>query len=239
MQPTLVSGPIRHEGWVCEEKYDGGHMLAYKDGDRVQLISRPGRDHTRRFPQLVAAVAALRPSTIILDGEVCIFDRQLVSRIRVAPAWQAGRRGDPADVHGLRLPPCGRLSELGAPQVSINVVAGNAGNSGGANCAQAIVLGRDGKETEWLLAHELGHHITGHCGQGLASEEAANAGAIKVLQAWGTSEGYAVRKTEQHLLGLLRYRGNRRSRATTTAPSTGRCGVATRRTHRTIRRATR
>ena len=37
MQPTLVSGPIRHEGWVYEEKYDGGHMLAYKDGDRVQI----------------------------------------------------------------------------------------------------------------------------------------------------------------------------------------------------------
>lgn len=84
MQPTLLPRPFHHEGWVYEEKYDGWRMLAYKDGDRVQLISRPGRDHTRRFPDLVAAIAALRPSTLILDGEVCIFDRQLVSRFEVA-----------------------------------------------------------------------------------------------------------------------------------------------------------
>ncbi len=89
MQPTLLPRPFHHEGWVYEEKYDGWRMLAYKDGDRVQLISRPGRDHTRRFPDLVAAIAALRPSTLILDGEVCIFDRQLVSRFEVAAARQA------------------------------------------------------------------------------------------------------------------------------------------------------
>jgi bifunctional non-homologous end joining protein LigD len=92
MQPTVVPGPIRHEGWVYEEKYDGWRMLAYKDGDRVQLISRPGRDHTRRFPDLVAAIASLRPATLILDGEVCIFDRQLVSRFE----WL--RHGKPVDV---------------------------------------------------------------------------------------------------------------------------------------------
>lgn len=75
MAPTLVARPFHRDGWVYEKKYDGWRMLAYKDGDRVQLISRPGRDHTRPFPQLVAAVAALRPSMLILDGEVCIFDR--------------------------------------------------------------------------------------------------------------------------------------------------------------------
>lgn len=45
-----------------------------------QLVSRPGRDHTRRFPDLVAAIAALKPATLILDGEVCIFDERLISR---------------------------------------------------------------------------------------------------------------------------------------------------------------
>jgi bifunctional non-homologous end joining protein LigD len=80
MQPTLIPRPVHHAGWVYEEKYDGWRMLAYKDGDRVRLVSRPGRDHTRRFPALVAAVAALKPATLILDGEVCIFDPQLVSR---------------------------------------------------------------------------------------------------------------------------------------------------------------
>jgi bifunctional non-homologous end joining protein LigD len=92
MQPTLLPRPFHREGWVYEEKYDGWRMLAYKDGDRVQLISQPGRDHTRRFPDLVAAIAALRPSMLILDGEVCIFDRQLVSRFE----WL--RHGKPVEV---------------------------------------------------------------------------------------------------------------------------------------------
>jgi hypothetical protein len=94
---------------------------------------------------------------------------------------------------------------LGAAEVRIDVVPGSSGNSGGSNCAQAsIQLGRDNPNVEWLLAHELGHHISGHCGQAIRSEMEANAAAIRVLQAWGTSEGYAVRRTEQHLLNLKR-----------------------------------
>jgi len=65
---------------VYEAKYDGWRMVAYKREGQVQLISRPGRDHTKRFPALMAAIAALGPSTLILDGEVCIFDERLVSR---------------------------------------------------------------------------------------------------------------------------------------------------------------
>jgi bifunctional non-homologous end joining protein LigD len=46
IQPTLVAKPFHREGWVYEEKYDGWRMVAYKREDQVQLISRPGRDHT-------------------------------------------------------------------------------------------------------------------------------------------------------------------------------------------------
>jgi len=60
MQPTLVSTPFHREGWVYEDKYDGWRMVACKREDRVQLISRPGRDHTSRFPELVAAVSNSR-----------------------------------------------------------------------------------------------------------------------------------------------------------------------------------
>jgi bifunctional non-homologous end joining protein LigD len=80
MQPTLIAKPFHREGWVYEEKYDGWRMVAYKREGQVRLVSRPGRDHTKRFPALVAAIAALPPSTLILDGEVCIFDERLVSR---------------------------------------------------------------------------------------------------------------------------------------------------------------
>jgi bifunctional non-homologous end joining protein LigD len=55
-------------------------MLAFKDGDRVQLISRNGVEHTRRFPEVAAAVSALPARTLVIDGEVAIFDQQLRSR---------------------------------------------------------------------------------------------------------------------------------------------------------------
>jgi ATP-dependent DNA ligase len=46
---TQVREPFHHDGWVCEEKVDGWRLLACKDGARVRLVSRNGRDHTRRF----------------------------------------------------------------------------------------------------------------------------------------------------------------------------------------------
>src|SRR5262245_35486177 len=80
MAPTLVREPFHREGWVYEEKVDGWRMLAYKDGARVRLVSRNGRDHTRRFPDIAAAVAKLSARAVVLDGEVAIFDEQLRSR---------------------------------------------------------------------------------------------------------------------------------------------------------------
>jgi bifunctional non-homologous end joining protein LigD len=79
MHATQVARPFHTKGWVYEEKYDGWRMLAVKDEGRVRLVSRNDRDHTRRFPAIVAAVASLTPSRLILDGEVAVFDRELVS----------------------------------------------------------------------------------------------------------------------------------------------------------------
>jgi hypothetical protein len=55
-------------------------MLAYKDGQRVRLVSRKGRDRTSRFADLAAAISRLSARTLALDGEVAIYDPQLRSR---------------------------------------------------------------------------------------------------------------------------------------------------------------
>jgi bifunctional non-homologous end joining protein LigD len=80
MHPTQVRDPFHRPGWIYEEKIDGWRMAAYKDGKRVRLVSLSAVDHSGRFPELVAAVASLAPRTLVLDGEVAIFDRQLRSR---------------------------------------------------------------------------------------------------------------------------------------------------------------
>ena len=56
----------------------------------MRLISRNGRDLTRRFPELAAALSGLDPPTLVLDGEIAVFDSQLVSRFE----WQRARPKD-------------------------------------------------------------------------------------------------------------------------------------------------
>ncbi len=68
MHPTLVATPFHREGWVYEEKYDGWRVVAYKDAQAVRLISRNGKDLTRRFRDLAAAVAALPARTSSSTG---------------------------------------------------------------------------------------------------------------------------------------------------------------------------
>ena len=83
MLATLVSEPFDKPGWVYEEKYDGDRILAYKEEDRVRLLSRNGKDRTDRFPQIAAAIRILRPVTLLLDGEVVVFDTKGVSRFQL------------------------------------------------------------------------------------------------------------------------------------------------------------
>ena len=98
MHPTLVARPFHRESWVYEEKYDGWRLVAHKAGDHVRLVSRTGRDHTRRFAELAAAIASLPSVTVILDGEVAIFDAQLVSRFE----WLSPSGGHPTRAGGFR-----------------------------------------------------------------------------------------------------------------------------------------
>jgi len=62
MHPTLVREPFHRDGWVYGEKVDGWRIVAYKDGERVRLVSRNGVDHTRRFADPSADLFFRTPS---------------------------------------------------------------------------------------------------------------------------------------------------------------------------------
>jgi bifunctional non-homologous end joining protein LigD len=83
MLATLVPEPFHKPGWVYEEKYDGDRMLAYKEGGRVRLFSRNAKDRTAKFPEIAAAIEKLRPDSLLLDGEIVVFDRKDVSRFQL------------------------------------------------------------------------------------------------------------------------------------------------------------
>jgi len=80
MHPTLVDRPFHRAGWIYEEKVDGWRLVAIKTDGAVRLVSRHGRDHTRRFPELLKALSGLKPAAFVLDGEVAIYDRAFISR---------------------------------------------------------------------------------------------------------------------------------------------------------------
>ena len=83
MLATLVGAPFHLPGWVYEEKYDGIRIIAEKSGTRVRLITRNLIDRTADFPEIAAAIGGLPASTLVLDGEVVVFDAKGISRFQL------------------------------------------------------------------------------------------------------------------------------------------------------------
>jgi bifunctional non-homologous end joining protein LigD len=90
MLATLVDAPFHRPGWVWEEKYDGIRLVALKQGTRVRLLTRNDKDRTGDFPDVATAVAALPAPTLVLDGEVVVFDAGGVSRFQLLQRRAAG-----------------------------------------------------------------------------------------------------------------------------------------------------
>lgn len=83
MLAALVDQPFSKEGWVFEEKYDGVRMLAYKEGPKVSLISRNGIDRSNRYPTIASEIVKVTTKTLLLDGEIVVFDSERVSRFQL------------------------------------------------------------------------------------------------------------------------------------------------------------
>jgi DNA ligase D-like protein (predicted ligase) len=69
--------------WLLERKLDGERCIARKAGDDVRLESRTGKDLSGTYPELRAALAAQKPRTLLLDGEVVAFDGEQTSFSRL------------------------------------------------------------------------------------------------------------------------------------------------------------
>ena len=91
MLATLVDKPFDKPGWVYEEKYDGIRLLAYKEGERVQLISRNDIDRSASYPEVAKAIAKLTPASLLLDGEVVVFDGKKVSHFQLLQQGRGNR----------------------------------------------------------------------------------------------------------------------------------------------------
>jgi bifunctional non-homologous end joining protein LigD len=66
--------------------------MARRDGKKVRLISRKGKDLTYRFPLVVQAVAALPVHSCLIDGEAIISDATGLAVFSLVRSYRNGPR---------------------------------------------------------------------------------------------------------------------------------------------------
>lgn len=69
-----VEKPFSSPDWSFELKLDGIRAIAIKNGTKVTLLSRNGKDITYKFPGLIKDLKGLGFDEIVLDGEIVVFD---------------------------------------------------------------------------------------------------------------------------------------------------------------------
>jgi ATP-dependent DNA ligase len=70
--PTKSERPRNGPQWVHEVKHDGYRLMVCRNGDRVRLFTRHGYDWTERYPRIAKAMAELKITSALIDGEaVC------------------------------------------------------------------------------------------------------------------------------------------------------------------------
>ena len=72
MEALLVNEIPTGDNWQYEPKWDDFRCIAFREGNDVELQSKSGQSLGRYFPEIVAAIAKLKATTFVLDGELII-----------------------------------------------------------------------------------------------------------------------------------------------------------------------
>lgn len=71
----LVNKIPEGEDWIYEMKYDGYRIIAFVEGNSVQLITRNGNDYQKRFSNIALSLIDWAGGrAMVLDGEMVITD---------------------------------------------------------------------------------------------------------------------------------------------------------------------
>ncbi|MGO9383271.1 MAG: non-homologous end-joining DNA ligase [Mycobacterium sp.] len=80
---TLTEKRFSDPQWIFERKLDGMRCLAFRDGDRVRLLSRNRQPLNGTYPELVDALNAQHTTRFVVDGEVVAFEGRRTSFARL------------------------------------------------------------------------------------------------------------------------------------------------------------
>jgi ATP-dependent DNA ligase len=96
MEAILVDDLPTGGGWQYEPKWDGFRCIAFRDGERVELMGKSGKSLARYFPDVVANLDSLRRRRFAIDGELVIRVGDSLSfdalQMRLHPAESRIRR---------------------------------------------------------------------------------------------------------------------------------------------------
>jgi ATP-dependent DNA ligase len=76
MEAQIAREIPRGDQWQYEPKWDGFRCLAFRAEDQIHLMSKSGQALGRYFPEMTAALLALKAKQFVLDGELIIANRK-------------------------------------------------------------------------------------------------------------------------------------------------------------------
>ncbi|MFP3942839.1 MAG: non-homologous end-joining DNA ligase [Alphaproteobacteria bacterium] len=79
MLATLTHDRFSRQGWIFERKFDGERILAFREGGRVRLMTRNGRDVSETYPEIAAALEDQACGDFLADGEAVAFEGEVTS----------------------------------------------------------------------------------------------------------------------------------------------------------------
>jgi bifunctional non-homologous end joining protein LigD len=80
---TLTQDRFSDPAWIFERKLDGERCLAFRDGQRLRLMTRNQLEVTTTYPEIADALGAQQADDFIIDGEVVAFDGNQTSFARL------------------------------------------------------------------------------------------------------------------------------------------------------------
>jgi bifunctional non-homologous end joining protein LigD len=93
MKLKLLETPPTAGDWIYELKFDGIRLIAVKNGEKVNLISRNGNELAARFSEAADSIRALPIEDCVIDGEVVALNEKGGSSFQLLQAHEMeGRR---------------------------------------------------------------------------------------------------------------------------------------------------
>ncbi|MEO6569618.1 MAG: non-homologous end-joining DNA ligase [Opitutaceae bacterium] len=94
---ALATAQVPTGVWRTEIKFDGYRALAILDNGKIELWSRNEKSLTSDYPEVAAALRAVRCESAVLDGEIVALDREGRSRFQLLQ--QRGLANDRPPIH--------------------------------------------------------------------------------------------------------------------------------------------